>query len=105
MEKASPMSIMKAGIGRKKMQRIEMMPSAKPMSRLLFFIGRTEAIAACCAMVHLAVVGHNMAAQACVKLPAARPWRSTWRSAFFWRANVGAGTISFAANFSEGLAH
>ena len=52
MEKASPRSIMKAGIGRKKMHRIAMIPSAKPMSRLLFFTGVREAIAACCAMGH-----------------------------------------------------
>ena len=69
IEKARPMSIMKAGIGRKKMQRIEMMPRAKPMSRLLFALGWTDGIAAAWAMVHLVAVKVNMAAKACLKLP------------------------------------
>src|SRR3546814_10793179 len=51
IEKASPMSIMKVGMGRKRMHRIRMMPKAKPISRPL---GATLGMdnAGGCAMVH-----------------------------------------------------
>src|SRR5208282_416639 len=55
IENASPRSMMKAGTGRKKMQRMPMTPRAKAISRPPLAAGCREVIAAACAMVHLIV--------------------------------------------------